>query len=245
MKPFTYERVTDVRAAGAAVLRPGAKFISGGTNLLDLMKLEIEQPTHLVDISRLPLKQIEDVPGGGIRIGAQAANSDVAGNDRVRALYPVLSEALLSGASGQLRNKASDRRKSPSAHAMLVFLRHRGGVQQTDPGNRLRGTPGCQPHTRDPRRERRLHRQPPFRHGRRVGGVGRRDRSAESEPIHPHAWRSTAFIALRGHAAHRNRAGARRDDHRRDPSAAAPRAPASIARCATEPRMSSPWSRSR
>jgi len=71
------------------------------------MKLEIEQPTHLVDISRLPLKQIEEVPGGGIRIGAQAANSDVAGNDRVRALYPVLSEALLSGASGQLRNKAS------------------------------------------------------------------------------------------------------------------------------------------
>jgi len=107
MKPFTYERVTDVRAAGSAVLRPGAKFISGGTNLLDLMKLEIEQPTHLVDISRLPLKQIEEVPGGGIRIGAQAANSDVAGNDRVRALYPVLSEALLSGASGQLRNKAS------------------------------------------------------------------------------------------------------------------------------------------
>src|SRR5712671_617822 len=107
MKPFTYERVTDVRAAGAAVLRPGAKFISGGTNLLDLMKLEIEQPTHLVDISRLPLKQIEEVPGGGIRIGAQAANSDVAGNDRVGALYPVLSEALLSGASGQLRNKAS------------------------------------------------------------------------------------------------------------------------------------------
>jgi xanthine dehydrogenase YagS FAD-binding subunit len=107
MKPFTYERVTDMRAAGAAVLRPGAKFISGGTNLLDLMKLEIEQPTHLVDISRLPLKQIEGVPAGGMRIGAQAANSDVAGNDRVRALYPVLSEALLSGASGQLRNKAS------------------------------------------------------------------------------------------------------------------------------------------
>src|SRR6266436_5375104 len=107
MKPFMYERVTDPRAAGAAVSRAGAKFISGGTNLLDLMKLEIEQPTHLVDISRLPLKQIEEVPGGGIRIGAQAANSDVAGNDRVRALYPVLSEALLSGASGQLRNKAS------------------------------------------------------------------------------------------------------------------------------------------
>jgi xanthine dehydrogenase YagS FAD-binding subunit len=108
MKPFTYERVTDLRAATAAVVsRTGAKFISGGTNLLDLMKLEIEQPTHLVDISRLPLKRIEDLPDGGIRIGAQAANSEVAGDLRVRARYPALAEALLAGASGQLRNKAS------------------------------------------------------------------------------------------------------------------------------------------
>ena len=107
MKPFTYERVTDPRAAGAAVSRARAKFISGGTNLLDLMKLEIEQPTHLVDISRLPLKQVEDLPDGGIRIGAQAANSEVAADPRVRARYPVLAEALLAGASGQLRNKAS------------------------------------------------------------------------------------------------------------------------------------------
>jgi xanthine dehydrogenase YagS FAD-binding subunit len=107
MKPFTYERVTDPRAAGEAVLRAGAKFISGGTNLLDLMKLEVEQPAHLVDISRLPLKQVEDLPGGGIRIGAQAANSEVAADHRVCARYPVLAEALLAGASGQLRNKAS------------------------------------------------------------------------------------------------------------------------------------------
>jgi xanthine dehydrogenase YagS FAD-binding subunit len=107
MKPFTYERVTDPRAAGIAVARTGAKFISGGTNLLDLMKLEIEQPMHLVDISRLPLKQVEDLPDGGLRIGAQAANSDVAADSRVRARYPALAEALLAGASGQLRNKAS------------------------------------------------------------------------------------------------------------------------------------------
>ena len=107
MKPFTYERVADPRAAGEAVSRAGAKFISGGTNLLDLMKLEVEQPAHLVDISRLPLKQVEDLPGGGIRIGAQAANSEVAADHRVCARYPVLAEALLAGASGQLRNKAS------------------------------------------------------------------------------------------------------------------------------------------
>ena len=107
MRAFTYERATDSRAALVAASKAGAKFISGGTNLLDLMKLEIEQPTHLVDISRLPLKDIEELPDGGLRIGAQAANSDTAADARVRARYPVLSEALLAGASGQLRNKAS------------------------------------------------------------------------------------------------------------------------------------------
>ena len=109
MKPFTYERATDARGAIAAVARsgPGARFISGGTNLLDLMKLEIERPTHLVDISRLPLSAIEELPDGSLRIGAQAANSDAAADLRIRSRYPVLSEALLSGASGQLRNKAS------------------------------------------------------------------------------------------------------------------------------------------
>jgi xanthine dehydrogenase YagS FAD-binding subunit len=107
VKPITYERATDARAAIAAVSRAGAKFISGGTNLLDLMKLEIERPTHLVDISRLPLRGIEVLPDGGLRIGAQATNSDTAADARVRSFYPVLCEALLAGASGQLRNKAS------------------------------------------------------------------------------------------------------------------------------------------
>jgi xanthine dehydrogenase YagS FAD-binding subunit len=107
MRPFTYERATDAGAAVASAVRPGARFISGGTNLLDLMKLEIERPAHLVDISRLPLRAIEDLPDGGLRIGAQAANSETAADPRVRSRYPVLSEALLSGASGQLRNKAS------------------------------------------------------------------------------------------------------------------------------------------
>ena len=109
MRAFTYERATDAHAAIAAVIRggPRARYISGGTNLLDLMKLEIERPTHLVDISRLPLRNIDELPDGGLRIGAQAANSDTAGDMRVRSRYPILSEALLAGASGQLRNKAS------------------------------------------------------------------------------------------------------------------------------------------
>jgi xanthine dehydrogenase YagS FAD-binding subunit len=107
VKFFTYERVSDPRTAIAAVSRAGAKFISGGTNLLDLMKLEIERPAHLVDISRLPLRGIEELPDGSLRIGAQATNSDTAADARVRSRYPVLSEALVAGASGQLRNKAS------------------------------------------------------------------------------------------------------------------------------------------
>ncbi|HEX8108121.1 MAG TPA: xanthine dehydrogenase family protein subunit M [Kofleriaceae bacterium] len=109
MRPFTYERATDPAAAvaAAAAAGDGAKFISGGTNLLDLMKLQIERPSHLVDISRIPLRQIEDTADGGLRIGAQADNATVAADDRVRRRYPVVAQALLSGASAQLRNKAS------------------------------------------------------------------------------------------------------------------------------------------
>src|SRR5262249_34403822 len=85
----------------------GVKFISGGTNLLDLMKLEIEQPSHLVDISLLPLKGIEELGGGELRIGALADNATVAADDRVRARYPGLAQAVLAGGSPQLRNMAS------------------------------------------------------------------------------------------------------------------------------------------
>lgn len=107
MKPFTYERADDALAAVKAVAgTPGAKFIAGGTNLLDLMKLEIERPTHLVDVSRLPLADIEDADGG-LRIGGAVTNSKLAADPRVLALYPVLSKAIVSGASGQLRNKAT------------------------------------------------------------------------------------------------------------------------------------------
>jgi xanthine dehydrogenase YagS FAD-binding subunit len=108
VRPFTYERANDAHAAARAVAaRPDARFIAGGTNLLDLMKLEIEQPAHLVDISRLPLASIEPGTDGGLRIGALVTNSDLAADRRVREHYPVLSQALLAGASGQLRNKAS------------------------------------------------------------------------------------------------------------------------------------------
>jgi len=108
MKPFTYERAATPADAAAAVARtPGAKFIAGGTNLLDLMKLEIEAPQHLVDVSRLKLDRIEATPDGGLRIGALVTNTDLAANSVVRNDYGVLSRAIVAGASGQLRNKAT------------------------------------------------------------------------------------------------------------------------------------------
>jgi len=108
MKAFTYERASDAQAAvRSAVETPGARFIAGGTNLLDLMKLEIEQPQHLIDVSQLPMAAIEPTAEGGLRIGAAASNSQVAVDARVRAGYPVLSEAIVAGGSPQLRNKAS------------------------------------------------------------------------------------------------------------------------------------------
>ncbi len=108
MKAFTYERPASVaEAAKAVVAQPNARFIAGGTNLLDLMKLQIETPTHLVDVNRLPLDRIEATQEGGLRIGAMVRNADLAADDRVRRDYAVLSRALLAGASGQLRNKAT------------------------------------------------------------------------------------------------------------------------------------------
>jgi xanthine dehydrogenase YagS FAD-binding subunit len=107
MKAFTYERANSLAQAAAASAKPGAKLIAGGTNLLDLMKLQVETPNHLVDINRLPLDKIEDTPEGGLRIGAMVRNSDLAADPRVRQRYGVLSRALLAGASAQLRNKAS------------------------------------------------------------------------------------------------------------------------------------------
>ncbi len=108
MRAFTYERANAPVEAAAAVARtPGAKFIAGGTNLLDLMKLQIEAPTHLVDVNGLKLDTIEPTPEGGLRIGALVRNTDLAADERVRRDYGVLSRALLAGASGQLRNQAT------------------------------------------------------------------------------------------------------------------------------------------
>ena len=108
MKSFTFERArSPAEAAASAAKTRDAKFVAGGTNLLDLMKLEIEAPAHLIDVNGLALDKIEPTPAGGLRIGALVRNTDLAAEPRVRRGYPLLSRALLAGASGQLRNMAT------------------------------------------------------------------------------------------------------------------------------------------
>jgi xanthine dehydrogenase YagS FAD-binding subunit len=108
MKAVTYERAkSPLDAARAVAERPGARFLAGGTNLLDLMKIEVETPTHLVDVQDLGLDKIQPTRDGGLRIGALVTNTDLASDERIRRDYGVLSRAIVAGASGQLRNKAT------------------------------------------------------------------------------------------------------------------------------------------
>ena len=113
MRPFEYVPAEDVASATRAVAAdPATRFVAGGTTLVDLMKLEVEQPSRLVDINRLArrdpsLEAIVELPNGGLRIGALVRNSDLAWNELVRTRYPVLSQAVLAGASGQIRNMAT------------------------------------------------------------------------------------------------------------------------------------------
>ena len=138
MKTFTYERATSPAEAAAALANtPGAKLIAGGTNLLDLMKLQIETPTHLVDINRLQLDRMEDTANGGLRIGALVRNTDMAAHARVRSDYAVLSRALVSGASGQLRNKAT------TAGNLLQRTRCPYFYDTTKPCNKRQPGAGC------------------------------------------------------------------------------------------------------
>jgi xanthine dehydrogenase YagS FAD-binding subunit len=138
MRPFTYERAASTAAAVAAVAaRPGARFIAGGTNLLDLMKVQIETPAHLVDIRHLPLRGIEDTPDGGLRIGALATNTEVASHPRVKRDYGVLARAIVAGATGQLRNKAT------TAGNLLQRNRCPYFYETTLPCNKRRPGSGC------------------------------------------------------------------------------------------------------
>ncbi|PRX46523.1 xanthine dehydrogenase YagS FAD-binding subunit [Prauserella shujinwangii] len=138
MIPFDYRRAGDAETAVAAVAgNPGAAFLGGGTNLVDHMKLGVAEPDLLVDVTRLPFDSVDPLPGGGLRIGAGVRNSDLAADERVRTRYPVLAEALLSGASGQLRNLATT--------GGNLLQRTRCGYFQdvTTPCNKRRPGEGC------------------------------------------------------------------------------------------------------
>ncbi|MGI4878342.1 MAG: FAD binding domain-containing protein, partial [Janthinobacterium lividum] len=138
MKPFTYERATSpAGAAAAAVRQPDARFIAGGTNLLDLMKLEIDTPAHLIDVNGLKLDTIDATPDGGLRIGALVRNTDLAADPRVRRDYGVLSRAIVAGASGQLRNKAT------TAGNLLQRTRCPYFYDTNQPCNKRRPGSGC------------------------------------------------------------------------------------------------------
>src|SRR5687767_1403738 len=138
MRAFTFERARSPQEAAAAAARtPGAKFVAGGTNLLDLMKLEIETPAHLIDLGGLALDKIEPTAEGGLRIGALVRNTDLAADSRVRRDYAVLSRALLAGASGQLRNKAT------TAGNLLQRTRCPYFYDTNQPCNKRRPGSGC------------------------------------------------------------------------------------------------------
>src|SRR4051812_24750677 len=107
MEPFKMFKAPDETAAINSVLPARSKFIAGGTNLIDLMKLNIETPAKLVDINRLPMNKVEELAGGSVRIGALVSNTDLAYHPVIQQKYPVLSQAILSGASAQLRNMAT------------------------------------------------------------------------------------------------------------------------------------------
>ncbi|HEX5126019.1 MAG TPA: xanthine dehydrogenase family protein subunit M [Rhodocyclaceae bacterium] len=107
MTPFSYQRADSPEGAIRLAQQPGAKFIGGGTNLLDLIKGGVERPQMLIDVSRLKLAQIDQLPDGSVRIGAMVRNSDAANHPVIRRFYPLLSQAFLAGASPQLRNMAT------------------------------------------------------------------------------------------------------------------------------------------
>jgi xanthine dehydrogenase YagS FAD-binding subunit len=138
MKPFTYEKASSPAAAASTAARiKGARFIAGGTNLLDLMKLQIETPAHLIDVNNLGLDKIEPTPEGGLRIGALVRNTDLASDARVRRDYGVLSRALVAGASGQLRNQAT------TAGNLLQRTRCPYFYDTNQPCNKRRPGSGC------------------------------------------------------------------------------------------------------
>jgi xanthine dehydrogenase YagS FAD-binding subunit len=144
VKPFRFDRAGDISGAVATLARePDGEFLAGGTNLVDLMKLEVMQPDVLVDVRRLTSGEIEDLPDGGLRIGAAVTNSELAADRRVRSSYPVLSQALLAGASGQLRNLATTGGNLLQRTRCVYFYDTTTPCNKREPGTGCSALEGC------------------------------------------------------------------------------------------------------
>ena len=144
MKPFRYERAGDISGAVATLARERTgEFLAGGTNLVDLMKLEVMQPDVLVDVRCLTSAEIEDLPDGRLRIGAAVTNSELAADRRIRSRYPVLSQAVLSGASGQLRNLATTGGNLLQRTRCAYFYDTTTPCNKREPGTGCSALDGC------------------------------------------------------------------------------------------------------
>jgi xanthine dehydrogenase YagS FAD-binding subunit len=144
VRPFRYDRAGDISGAVATLARERAGvFLAGGTNLVDLMKLGVMNPDVLVDVRRLTSAQIEDLPDGGLRIGAAVTNSELAADQRIRSSYPALSQALLSGASGQLRNVATTGGNLLQRTRCVYFYDTTTPCNKREPGTGCSALEGC------------------------------------------------------------------------------------------------------
>ncbi len=168
---FQYARANDVADAVRQIAAdPRRKFIAGGTNLIDLMKEDVERPTRLIDISRLPLKNVEETADGGLRIGALVPNSDLAYHPLIEQRYPLLASAILAGASQQLRNMASTGGNLLQRTRCFYFYDTATPCNKREPGSGCSAIDGVNRMQRHPRHERGLHRDASLRH---VRGAGR------------------------------------------------------------------------
>ena len=173
MNRYDYTRAGTVADAVVGAARPSSKLIAGGTNLVDLLKYDVERPEHLVDISRLPgLDRIEPTSGGGLRVGALVTNSDLAYNEEVEARYPLLSRTILSGATPQLRNAATTGGNLLQRTRCYYFYDPSTRCNKRAPGAGCDAVGGVNAHPRGAGREPVLHRHAPVRHVRGAGGAG-------------------------------------------------------------------------
>jgi hypothetical protein len=177
VRPFTYVRATDP-ADAVARFHPGTMYLGGGTNLVDLMRLGVVQPRHVVDVSRLPLDQVRPADSGGLVTGAAVRNSDLAAHPLVRERYPMLARAVLTGASGQIRNMATVGGNLLQRTRCAYFQDVSMPCNKRSPGSLPSGRrrprePGDSRAHRGHRRRRGVRRHPPVGHGRGPDRAGR------------------------------------------------------------------------